>query len=105
MTPSEALLWEQLRANRLHGVKFRRQQIIDGFIVDFYCQSAQLVIEVDGTIHLSQQAHDEGRNAILAKRNLWVLRFTNDDVEKNMQSVLQKIEAVIALPIRNNVNV
>jgi len=58
MTPAERYLWQQLRANRLDGWHFRRQQIIDGFIVDFYCHQADLVIEIDGPIHESQQAAD-----------------------------------------------
>ena len=51
MTPEENILWQYLRANRLHGLHFRRQQIIDGFIADFYCHASRLVIEVDGKIH------------------------------------------------------
>jgi very-short-patch-repair endonuclease len=50
MTPAEKILWQELRANKL-GVHFRRQQVIAGFIVDFYCHKAGLVIEVDGDIH------------------------------------------------------
>ncbi|WP_292738042.1 DUF559 domain-containing protein [Nostoc sp. JL31] len=51
MTPEEKILWQHLRANRLNGLHFRRQQIINGFIADFYCHSTALVIEVDGKIH------------------------------------------------------
>lgn len=51
MTPAEQVLWQELRANRLEDYHFRRQQIIDGFIVDFYCHRAALIIEVDGPIH------------------------------------------------------
>lgn len=50
MTPAEKLLWQEVRAKKL-GVRFRRQQIIQGFIVDFYCHKAALVVEVDGDIH------------------------------------------------------
>ncbi len=53
-TREEALLWERLRRNQLDGLHFRRQQIIDGFIVDFYCHAAGLVVEVDGPIHTRQ---------------------------------------------------
>jgi very-short-patch-repair endonuclease len=51
MTPEERILWERLRRNGLNGIHFRRQQVIDGYIVDFYCQSANLIIEVDGEVH------------------------------------------------------
>src|SRR5438270_8057 len=54
MTPAETALWNHLRAGRLDSVHFRRQQIIDGFIADFYCHAAGLVIEVDGDIHAAQ---------------------------------------------------
>ena len=52
ITPSEAALWQALRANRLGGLHFRRQQIIDGFIADFYCHAAGLVVELDGSVHV-----------------------------------------------------
>ncbi|MFT3891304.1 MAG: DUF559 domain-containing protein [Anaerolineales bacterium] len=57
MTPTEKLLWEQVRAKKL-GVRIRRQQVIQGFIVDFYCHKAALVIELDGDIHDLQQEED-----------------------------------------------
>ena len=60
MTPAEKMLWEELRANKL-GVHFRRQQVIAGFIVDFYCHKASLVIEVDGDIHDLQREEDARR--------------------------------------------
>src|SRR4051812_33525571 len=54
MTPAERLLWSHLRRNQLNGLHFRRQQVIEGFITDFYCHSAALVVEVDGRIHEEQ---------------------------------------------------
>lgn len=54
MTPAETCLWEQLRGNRCAGLHFRRQQVIDGFIADFYCHDAGLVVEVDGGVHKQQ---------------------------------------------------
>ena len=60
MTSAERILWQELRANKL-GVHFRRQQVIAGFIVDFYCHKADLVIEVDGDIHNLQQEEDARR--------------------------------------------
>ena len=95
MTPAERYLWQQLRANRLDGWHFRRQQIIDGFIVDFYCHQADLVIEIDGPIHESQQAADAEREAILARTGLTVLRFTNREVMGNVRLVLNQIRDVL----------
>src|SRR5258706_6976758 len=70
MTEAEHLLWEQLRGGRLGGLKFRRQQVIDGFIVDFYCHRAGLVVEVDGAIHQQQQQYDLERDQVLSGRGL-----------------------------------
>ena len=90
MTPTETVLWERLRANRLAGLKFRRQQIIDGFIADFYCHAAGLVVEVDGPIH--NPAYDAERDRILGARKLIVLRFTNEQVAKDIEGVLEQIK-------------
>lgn len=95
MTPAEQRLWQQLRANRLDGWHYRRQQIIEGFIVDFYCHRAGLVIEVDGPIHARQQAADAERETILRARGLTVLRFTNRQVMNDMRTVLQEIRRVL----------
>jgi very-short-patch-repair endonuclease len=64
MTPAEKLLWQEVRANRL-GVRFRRQQVIQGFIVDFYCHRTGLVVEVDGDFHDLQKEEDERREKVL----------------------------------------
>ena len=91
MTPSEARLWERLRANRLGGLSFRRQQVIGGFIADFYCRSARLVIECDGRVHESQAEYDKARDEIIATYNLRILRFSNDSIAHNLQTVLNSI--------------
>jgi len=91
MTPAKLLLWQHLRAGRLQGYHFRRQQIIDRFIVDFYCYKADLVVEVDGGVHLEQQAYDRERELFLRDIGLEVLRFANTEVEHNLEEVLQVI--------------
>ena len=91
MTPSERRLWERLRANRLNGLAFRRQQVIGGFIADFYCRSARLVIECDGQIHESQAEYDQERDKIIAAYNLRILRFSNDAIAHNLPAVLNTI--------------
>lgn len=98
MTPAERLLWQKLRANRLDGWHFRRQQIIAGFIVDFYCHRASLVIEVDGPVHNTQQEADAEREAVLAGHGLAVLRFTNSQVMNNMEQVLREIRRFFPTP-------
>ena len=91
MTSAESKLWQRLRANRLEGFHFRRQQVIDNYIVDFYCHAAGLVVEVDGGIHLEQEIYDRERDEYLTRRGLKVLRFLNSEVEKEMESVLALI--------------
>lgn len=95
MTVPERLLWEQLRANRLEGIHFRRQQVIAGFIVDFYCHAARLVIEVDGPVHNLQQQEDLERERILADHGLRVIRFSNAEIESDMPEVLRQILQII----------
>ena len=91
MTPAERHLWKWLRAGRLRNHHFRRQQIIDGFIVDFYCHAAGLVIECDGDVHEVQQIYDAGRDEALRRRGLTVLRFRNQQVINDVASVLGEI--------------
>lgn len=98
-TPEEQLLWERFRANRLEGLHFRRQQIIDGFIADFYCHAAGLVIEVDGPVHLSQREDDAVRDEILQSRGLTVLRVTNEEVRRDIESVLRRVITAIGDPL------
>ncbi len=88
MTPTEAMLWTRLRRNGL-GVNFRRQQVIDGFIADFYCHSAALVVEVDGPVHEAE--YDAERDRVFAGRGIRVLRVTNKDVLERIGVVLWRI--------------
>jgi very-short-patch-repair endonuclease len=94
MTPAERRLWNGLRANRLGGLQFRRQQVIDGFIVDFYCHAAAVVVEVDGAVHEDRAEYDVERDRIMCARGLRVVRFTNDQVERSLADVLRRIETV-----------
>ena len=80
----------ELRANKL-GVHFRRQQVIAGFIVDFNCHKAALVIEVDGDIHDLQQEEDARRERVLNDMGLKVIRFQNDEVLNHLSMVMGKI--------------
>jgi len=89
MRPWESKLRSHLCANRLGGFHFRRQQIIDGYIVDFYCHAAGLVIELDGGGHLNQQDYDQARLAHLTALGLKKLRFFNSDIERDMNHVLE----------------
>jgi very-short-patch-repair endonuclease len=91
MTAAEWILWKYLRAGRLEGFHFRRQQIIDRFFVDFYCHATALVIEVDGGIHTENEAYDQERDQYLQSLGLRILRFTNNDVNHHIEAVLTSI--------------
>lgn len=91
MTCAEKMLWERLRGNKLDGLHFRRQQVIEGYIVDFYCHSARLVIEVDGKIHERQKSEDQLREQALIDKGLKILRIRNEEIQSNIQNVLGKI--------------
>ncbi|MDP1713099.1 MAG: DUF559 domain-containing protein [Anaerolineales bacterium] len=96
MTPAEKMLWQEIRANKL-GVHFRRQQVIQGFIVDFYCHKASLVIEVDGDIHDLQKEEDERREKALSALGLRIVRFRNDEVVRELSMVVGKIRESISM--------
>jgi very-short-patch-repair endonuclease len=91
MTAQESLLWSRLRANRLRGLHFRRQQLIHGFVAGFYCHAAGVVVEVDGGIHDQQVDADATRDAALTALGLLVIRFRNEEVNGNLDAVLEAI--------------
>lgn len=93
MTPAEKTLWQQLRCKRL-GVKFLRQYIIGNYIVDFFCPSRQLIIEVDGKYHYAEdnQDFDAIRDAYLSQQGYKVLRFINEQVLCNIDQVIATIQ-------------
>ncbi len=91
MTSAERLLWSRLRARRLAGLKFQRQEPIGPYIVDFYCHIARLVIELDGDAHYLTSVHDRIRQEFLEEIGLTVLRFPNFEVLNNTSFVLGRI--------------
>ena len=95
-THSESLLWEYLKT-KPHGIKFRRQHPYSVYILDFYCHSLKLVIELDGSIHNlpDNKLNDEVRQQHLENDGLIVIRFTNDLVEKRFEDVIKEIEVFI----------
>jgi very-short-patch-repair endonuclease len=100
MTDAEGILWERLRRKQISGVKIRRQQIIEGFITDFFCESAKLVIEVDGSVHATQgqKALDAHRTEVFEARGLKELRFTNEQIESNIDYVINTITETLTSP-------
>ena len=94
MTVAERILWRALRRNAVDGFHFRRQQVIEGYIVDFYCNTAKLAIEADGGVHGEQTNYDELRDGVLARNGVHVVRISNEaiyDVEAVIEFISEKI--------------
>ena len=98
MTPHERMLWAALRKRRMAGLQFYRQRPIHGYIVDFYCPAAALVIELDGHQHssCSAMAYDDVRTGILNALGLRVLRFPNQRIESDIAAVIHEIRKVLS---------
>ena len=92
-TPEERKLWTHLRKRSLAGWKFRRQQGIGPYVVDFYCPEARLVVELDGSVHFNYDArqYDQERNRFLLKYGIVTIRFSNSEVWSNIDYVLRTI--------------
>lgn len=97
MTEAEKVLWRHLRRRQFLGLKFRRQAPIDTYIVDFLCAEKRLIIELDGGQHNSetQRIQDQRRTVILQSKGFLFLRFSNNDVLKNIDGVLQEIANIL----------
>ena len=94
-TPAERKLWSVLRGSKLNGVKFRRQHAIGKYIVDFVSIKKKLIIEVDGSQHLEQTEYDAERTRYLESQGYRVVRFWNNQIEKEMGGVIQVIEMAL----------
>jgi very-short-patch-repair endonuclease len=91
MTDAEAALWKRIRRKRLNGLRFRRQHPVGRYIADFYCHELKLLIELDGAPHDNRKEYDEHRDAYLEGGGITVLRFSNDQIEHSMDTVLETI--------------
>ena len=99
MSDAERLLWKHLRAHRFAGEKFRRQEPIGPFIVDFVSHGSRLIIELDGGQHTTQVAYDEERSRWLNGRGYRVIRFWNNQVLTETQPVLESIALALGRPL------
>lgn len=102
MTNAERVLWHHLRGRRLEGYKFRRQVIIDPYIVDFACLEEKLIIEADGGQHMELQQADQDRTEYLSKRGFRVLRFWNHEILTETEAVLEMIHRALIDPPHPN---
>ena len=94
-TLSEVLLWQNLKKKQFTGYDFHRQKPIDEYIVDFFCPSANLIIEIDGESHIEKPEKDERRQARLQSLGFHFLRFGDHDIKQNIEGVLITIEGWI----------
>jgi very-short-patch-repair endonuclease len=97
MTDAERHLWSKIRMKQLKGYQLYRQKPIGDYIVDFFCPRAKLVVEIDGSQHLVGETiqYDRIRDDYLSSHGLRVLRFTNSDVMRNIEGVIESIEEEI----------
>ncbi len=97
-TQAERLFWEKILCKKQTGYKFVRQKPINRFILDFYCSELNLAIEADGSSHQNKNTYDDDRDAFLRQIGIQTLRFTNEEILKNIIEVKQKIHDYISSP-------
>jgi adenine-specific DNA-methyltransferase len=96
MTPAEKKLWQHLRNRQLDGAYFRKQHAVGTYIVDFLCAQSKLVVEVDGDSHAGRVEYDAERTQWLnEEKHYRVIRFTNREVLRNIEGVLEVIRAAL----------
>jgi very-short-patch-repair endonuclease len=100
MTPQEKILWGELRGRRFEGFKFRRQMWLAGYIADFACPDARLVVEADGSRHADDVAYDTARERAFARLGWRTLRFWNNEITENLEGVLTLIASALPSPSR-----
>ena len=100
MTKQERHLWYDFLSS--YPVKFRKQTTIGNFIVDFYCDKAKLIIELDGSQHFTDEglAYDKERDSILKSNDLDILRFSNVDIDNNFDGVCYQIDSLIRRKVK-----
>ena len=98
MTPQEKLLWAQLRGRRFEGAKFRKQMWLAGYVADFACPEARLVVEADGSQHAKDVEYDAAREDAFARLGWRSLRFWNNEINDNLEGVLTQISTALPSP-------
>jgi len=94
-TSAEEKVWKLLRNRKFRNLKFRRQHVIEGFVIDFFCNEHKLAIEIDGGIHKKKKDYDELRQDIIESEDITLIRITNDEMAQDEESVLKKIKEVL----------
>ena len=94
-TKEERILWNHIKSSKL-GYKFRRQESIGPYIVDFFCPEYNVVIELDGSQHLDNKEYDLERDSFLKLKGYTIIRFWNNDIHKNLDGVIMKIQEILS---------
>lgn len=94
-TRSEHIFWQTIRAKQVYGYRFRKQHVIEGYILDFYCPKLHLAIEIDGGVHLSNIESDKERMMILEKIGIKFFRVSAELVENDLEEVINNLEKYI----------
>ncbi|MFA5130355.1 MAG: endonuclease domain-containing protein [Patescibacteria group bacterium] len=95
MTHAECLFWSSVKNKQFHGLKFLRQKPLLGYIVDFYCAELKLVIEIDGSVHNTSKEYDMNRTNDLQLFGIRIIRYTNNQIEFDIKSVLNHLTDAI----------
>ncbi len=97
MPRAEALIWTKLKGRQMLGYKFRRQYSVDRYVVDFYCPELKLAVEIDGDSHYQKgsEESDKHRQAFMESFGIQFLRFTNEDVSKNLEGVIETVRRTV----------
>ncbi|RYE93565.1 MAG: endonuclease domain-containing protein, partial [Myxococcales bacterium] len=90
-TPAEHAFWNHVRQRQAHGLRFRRQSIVGGYIADFYCAELRLVVELDGSIHERQPEYDRQRDRTMAWLGVRVVRVRNDEVLLDVEGTVERL--------------
>jgi len=94
-TKAEKIVWEQIRNRRFKGLKFRRQHVIEGFVLDFYCPEIKFGIEVDGGIHRKRKDYDKLRQQVIESEDITMIRITNKELKERNRSIIDKLKETI----------
>ena len=96
LTEAEKIVWNKIRSKQINGKKFRRQVSIGSYVVDFYCSELKLIVEIDGGIHETADAKEyvNYRDTYMQSLGLTVIRYKNDDIFNNIDTVIENIEKI-----------
>jgi len=94
-TCEQKLVWEKLKNRQYKNLKFRRQHVLQGFVVDFYCHELKLILEIDGKIHEKQKEYDYLRQILIEEKGIRFIRVTNEETNTDINVLFHRIKEAI----------